>query len=71
MKLRFIINPAAQNGRSVSIWKQLQPQLNREGIAYQAYWTSRKGEEREKGPKGQKTSKERKTVRPRSLFGNG
>ncbi|NNV05097.1 diacylglycerol kinase family protein [Geobacillus sp. C56-T2] len=44
MKLCFIINPAAQNGRSVSVWKQLQPQLDREGIAYQAYWTSRKGE---------------------------
>ncbi|AMX84294.1 diacylglycerol kinase [Geobacillus subterraneus] len=47
MNLYFMINPAAKNGRSVSIWKQLQPLLDREGIAYQAYWTSRKGEGKE------------------------
>ncbi|MEW5323361.1 diacylglycerol kinase family protein [Geobacillus thermoleovorans] len=47
MNFYFIINPAAKNGRSVLIWKQLQPLLDREGIIYQAYWTTRKGEGKE------------------------
>ncbi|MDQ0220307.1 diacylglycerol/lipid kinase family protein [Peribacillus cavernae] len=41
--LYFIINPAAQNNRSLKIWKKVETRLLAENIAYQAFHTQDKG----------------------------
>ena len=40
----FIVNPSAGGGRCGKIWKRLERQLERQGIAYEAFLTERSGD---------------------------
>jgi diacylglycerol kinase (ATP) len=44
MKLYFIVNPAAKNGRCKKVWKRLEKVLHEKHISYQVFFTSRQGD---------------------------
>jgi diacylglycerol kinase (ATP) len=44
MKLYFIVNPAAKNGRCKKVWKRLEKFLHEKHISYQVFFTSRQGD---------------------------
>ncbi|KZM58652.1 diacylglycerol kinase family lipid kinase [Geobacillus stearothermophilus] len=44
MKLHFIVNPAAKNGRSAAVWERVQRMLEQEGVSYEVHWTNREGD---------------------------
>jgi diacylglycerol kinase (ATP) len=44
MKLYFIVNPAAKNGRCKKVWKRLEKILREKHIPYQAFFTEGQGD---------------------------
>jgi len=44
MKLHFIVNPAARNGKSLSVWKKVERYLASKNVQYLTHYTKRKGE---------------------------
>jgi diacylglycerol kinase (ATP) len=44
MKLYFIVNPAAKNGRCRKVWKRLEKVLHENHIPYEVFFTARQGD---------------------------
>jgi len=44
MNLYFIVNPAAKNGRSATVWERVQHMLEQEGVSYEVHWTKKAGD---------------------------
>jgi diacylglycerol kinase (ATP) len=44
MKLYFIVNPAAKNGRCKKVWKRLEKVLRKKHISYEVFFTEKQGD---------------------------
>jgi diacylglycerol kinase (ATP) len=44
MKLYFIVNPAAKNGRCKKVWKRLEKVLHKKHISYEVFFTEKQGD---------------------------